>query len=196
MENLGNTPSVILVDRFNSKNPGVVFTEDMLNWNLFAELPLELRLKRKSEIVSYISALSALMLLKPFKTKISIGINIDKKELYCSDRTWGEIYLGEEKILTFSHDSRMKGVPFSSMLDWPELRNPNKYIGEENYKKDWERIQGILVTWSVEDWLKFFKSKIKARAYALKNKSLNPKNKESRCKKAEILSEKILKHFK
>jgi hypothetical protein len=159
-------PSLFLVgNHLKIEEPGIPFTEDMLGWPIisFTDYPEPCVNLERNTILR--NALGALSRLSPFHVKISITAELENKRLSYENRTWGKIFLNEENVLTFSHDSTEEKKPFSNLEDWVEKE---VYIGE----------QGKLVAlakWSTDNWIKFFKEKIVARAVHLKNKAKRKK---------------------
>jgi hypothetical protein len=140
----------------------VLFSMEMLEW------PVKKHFEGPESSIGHVTiirkALEALASLYPFNARISLGVHISGgiKYLYFPKRVWGEIYLDDKCVLTFSHDTRYDNAPFYSIVEWPELKSDSC---------SWELTIAVISEWTVEDWRAFFRERLLKRATLLKSKA-------------------------
>jgi len=129
----------------NVKEVGVVFKSEMLKWPIVDH---EEKLWPQVLQIIYKDAFEALTNISPFNAVVSMGVDLKNKKFIDPKRTWGMIYLKQNPILYFSHDTRPGNRAFYSLLDWPQINNDNDVIA-------WS---------SVDAWVKFFRGRIQKKA--------------------------------
>ncbi len=139
----------VLKDKKNIPDNAIELTEEMLSW---------LRCGYNGEFLdeswtnAYRNALEALLNIPPFDAQVSMWVDVEKKHIcFASGREWGIIYLGDQTVVCFSHDTRHKNRSFYGLLHWTEQVDDNESL--ENVKK-----------WSVDQWRTFFYSRIRRSA--------------------------------
>lgn len=173
MDNKTKPSSLLLVPSHDDfKNPGVLFTKEMLEWPIFSSIYSN-ELDR-ALILIYRNAMEGLMNIGSFSSKISLEVDLINKRLSLPQKTWGEIYLNSEHVLSFSHHST-NNEAFRYILEWPELN-----LGHDHYAVKFYE-------WDTKKWSEFFlerinqeyidlETKAKAKrkdAIALENRSFN-----------------------
>jgi hypothetical protein len=138
------------------------FEPQMLDWPImFLDNRIQID---EEEGQIYRHALEALTQISPFKSIFSLKADLDNKGLILTKRTWGHIFLNDVSILSFSHDSRKDNSPFVSIFDWVEMGQNTPYKNYDEFIKENDLIVKTLYGWSIDDWVEFFKNKIKDRA--------------------------------
>lgn len=159
-----------------------LFEEEMLKWPIYLHDNDDPHLYEGGKITHiYRQVLDALCNIGPFDAVISLGVNKEKERIFFIKRTWGKILLNDEPVDVFSHDSRYANAAFRSLLEWPELP-----------KKQDENAIEILFTWTIEDWISFFRQRIKNRALFLKKKA---ETQRTEAKELEESAWKFLEHL-
>lgn len=142
------------------KDAGFVFVPQMLDWPFFGS--------NDKEIVDDIfvgthrNALRALTMIGPFRAEISLEVDRRNERLIVAHRTWGLIYLNNNCVLGFSHDTRVSNAAFRSLFDWPELHN---YPVE-----NWDPIEKSISSWTVDQWVCFFKTRLLKKSELIASK--------------------------
>jgi len=138
-----------LKDKKDIPDNAIELTEEMLSWPQYGhngELPDE------SLVNVYKNALEALLNIPPFDAQVSIWADIERKHICrTAKRIWGIIYLGDQTIVSFSHDTRYNNCPFYGLLEWTEQVDDDESL--EKVKR-----------WSVDQWKTFFYSRIRRSA--------------------------------
>ncbi len=170
MENKKKPYSILeLVENHHCfENKGVIFSEEMLTWPFMLNKAIEAEDEYYNNI--YRMALKSLTQIHPFSSKVSLGVDVGNKRFTYPKRTWGRIYLGEKEILQFSHDPRFENRPFSGLVEWTEMYS-FPYDSSKAFTKDSDRIIKELSLWDNDDWVEFFRRKIKERAGFLNQKA-------------------------
>lgn len=122
------------------KTRRVELKEEMWSWPIYAHRGVR---KQPTDLV-YKNALRALTELGPFNSEFCIEVDLPNQILRFADRCWGAIWLNEEVIVHFSHDTRYDNSPFRSLIEWPEMDNDKVVKG-----------------WTSDQWKIFFVHRIK-----------------------------------
>jgi len=147
--------------------PGVCFEPEMLSWPFFYEDEYE-EINDKFFIKIHRDVISAFTTISPFNVKISMEANKVKQRLIHAKRTWAKIYLNDQCVLCFSHDTRESNRAFVSLYEWPEL--------DKDKSRNWEQIIRPLYLWTVDQWSNFFKERLLKKAQDLKTKAIAKRN--------------------
>lgn len=178
MEN-SKKPSVFFVQSHHHfADIGTPFTADMLSWRFYRSEDDEVT--DESTISAYRNAFSGFDAIPNFVIKISIRVDVEKKRFYFAKRTWGDIYLNDEVVLSFSHSRKDGHYAFYSLFDWPESK-----IKGGGDKITWEHIPDeTIYTWNVATWTLFFKTRIIWQSEMLDAKAINKRKDAGEFEKA------------
>ena len=162
-------PSLFLIPNHHSfEEPGVPFTEEMLQWPIHLFSSDELWQIERNRVLR--NALMALSKIHPFHAKVSFGVDLKNKNLQYPKRTWGKLFLEDENVLTFSHHSQKTNAPFSELGEWVEMED-KPWKTEKELKDNWQNVLNILAQWTVNEWIDFFQKKLIERGTFLSDKS-------------------------
>lgn len=162
MGNKTKPSSLLLVPSHDDfKNPGVLFTKEMLEWPIFSSI-YSRELDRAFIIISR-NAIEGLMNIGPFSAKISLEVDLINKKLSLPQKTWGKIYLNSDYVLSFSHHST-NNEAFRYIVEWPELNFEHDHYAVKFY------------TWDANKWAEFFLERIKQESIDLEAKAKSKRN--------------------
>lgn len=143
---------------------GLEATAEMLNYEKWPLVNYRNEIIDENTQKLYKDAFNALTNIAPFWAKVSMEINKEEKVFMFPKRTWGKIYLYDDFVVRFSHDTRHDNAPFNWIAEWPELTK----IGFVN-----DELQKIIDWSSIENWTNFFKGRIKSIAEKQINKAID-----------------------
>lgn len=174
--------SVFLVPNHHTlgqKTEKMELTEEMLSWPMRQTNDIENEFSTGwQEVIemTYKNALRALVKLSSFDSEFCIQVDLEKQILFPAHRCWCLIFLNQEVVVSFSHDTRYDNAPFRSVFDWPEIN-------------DWQD----LASWDVDQWKTFFVERItKANLKHLESKKMIAKKANGNLMKQRKQTEAIL----
>lgn len=179
MENSKKPSTIFLVkDHHSFEGKTILFKDEMLDWPFFWDnfprITDEDIVLQESLVIIYRNVLEGILKLEEFSMKLSLWADEKRSIMIIPKRVHGHLFLGETKVISFTHHTKRQNSVLTSIVDWVEMESiapDEKYTTEEQFRSDWDRITAVLVKWPPGQWRDFFQKRISDKAEKMKKKA-------------------------